>query len=154
MEAESYKKTVNQNLRQIRESKGLSTAALAQILGVSQAKISYIENSKGVLSAADVALLSRRLNVPVTEFFHGLNDGDESGVAPLIPHLARYGAVLLAKPKGIVLQALSFEEVFARTLGFLEDARVHQGFLAALIIHAATREIHVDRIFAQIGDNP
>lgn len=154
METDSFKKTVSQNLKRIREAKGLSTSDLARVLGVSQAKISYIEHCKGVLSAADVALLSRRLNVPVTEFFRGLTEIDSSGTHELIHHLVRFGAVLLSKPKGIIVEPRPFEDVFAHALGFLDDIRLHQGFLAALILQAATRELQIGRIFAMIGNSP
>jgi transcriptional regulator with XRE-family HTH domain len=155
MERDRYKKTLSQNLKAIRRSKGLTTVDLAKILGVSQAKISYIEHCKGILSARDVAILSRRLDVPVTEFFRGLSEPeDASGLKELVGHLVRFGAVLLAKPAGITLRALPFEDVFARSLGFIEDERLHRGFCAALITQAAAREISIDRVFAIIGDNP
>lgn len=154
METNLYKKTVNENLRRIRETQGLSTTQLAKILGVSQAKVSYIENGKGILSAADVAILSRRLSVPVTEFFKGLEDSDETGTKELIHHFVRFGAILLAKPKGISMKAVPFEDVFVRGLSFLDDPRLHQAFHAALITQASTQEIHLDRILAQVGGSP
>jgi transcriptional regulator with XRE-family HTH domain len=155
METDRYTKQLSQNLRSIRKSKGLRTVDLAQILGVSQAKISYIEHCKGILSARDLAVLSRKLDVPIAEFFRGLTEPeDASGVNDLVIHLARYGAVLLAKSAGVALSTVPFEDVFARALGFIEDDRLHKGFCAAWIAHAARREINIDRIFALIGNNP
>jgi len=154
MEADFYKKAVIQNLRRIREQKGLSTTQIAKILGVSQAKISYIENGKGILSAADVATLSRRLGVPVTEFFQGMDETDTTGAKELTHQLVRFGATLLAKPKGITKSATPFENVFVQALSFLDDPRIHQAFHAALIEQASIREIHFDRIFSQIGSSP
>jgi transcriptional regulator with XRE-family HTH domain len=155
MEPDRYTKTLSQNLRSIRKNKGLTTVDLAKILGISQAKVSYIEHCKGVLSARDIAVLSRKLDVPITEFFRGLNEPeDASGAKDLALQLARYGAVLLAKPSGVTFESVPFEEVVARALGFIEDDRLHKGFCAALISQAAHREINVDRIFALIGDNP
>ncbi|MGK5083377.1 helix-turn-helix transcriptional regulator [Bdellovibrionota bacterium FG-1] len=155
MASHPYEKILSQNLKSIRKSKGLTTVDLAKILGVSQAKISYIENCKGVLSGGNIAILSKRLNVPITDFFRGLSEEEEtSGVKELIGHLVRFGAVLLSKPAGIVLKAISFEEVFAQSLGFIGDDRLHKGFCTALIFQAAHTEINVDRIFAMIGNNP
>ena len=155
MNKDTYSKTLSENLKAIRRSKGLTTVDLAKILGVSQAKISYIEHCKGVLSARDVAVLSRRLDIPVTEFFRGLDKVDDGSVyKDLVGHLVRFGATLLAKPSGITLKNIPVEEVFSETLGFVEDDRLHKGFCAALIIQAATKEINVDRIFALIGNNP
>ena len=154
MNPEFYKKAVSQNLKRIRESKGLSTSIIAEILGVSQAKFSYIEHCKGILSAADVAILSRKLNVPITDFFSGINDEDKSERQDLIQQLARFGAVLLAAPKGIIVDAIPFEDVFVLALGFLEDERLHQGFLTALITQAGEQEIIVDQIYAHIGSSP
>jgi transcriptional regulator with XRE-family HTH domain len=155
METDNYTKKLSQNLKSIRQSKGLTTVDLARILGVSQAKISYIEHCKGILSARDLAVLSRRLDVPISEFFRGITEPeDATGVNELVIHLARYGAVLLAKPAGVTLHAVPFEDVFARALGFIEDDRLHKGFCAAWIAQAARREINIDRIFALIGNNP
>jgi transcriptional regulator with XRE-family HTH domain len=155
MEIDRFTKALSRNLRSIRKSKGLTAVDLAKILGVSQAKISYIEHCKGVLSARDIAVLSRRLDVPVTEFFRGLDEPDnESGTKNLANHLVHYGAVLLSKSSGLTLSPTPFEDVFAQALGFIEDDRLHKGFCAAWITQAANREINVDRIFALIGDNP
>ena len=151
---DTFKKTLSQNLRAIRKSKGLSTADLAEILGVSQAKISYIENCKGVLSAADVATLSKRLNVPVSEFFRGLDQEDNrTALNELVACLIYYGAKLLSKPPGITLKVTSFEDVLVRSLGYIEDDRLHKGFCTALITQASKKEINIDQIFAQIGNN-
>lgn len=155
MEQDIYTKTLSQNFKAIRRSKGLTTVDLAKILGVSQAKISYIEHCKGVLSAHDIAVLARRLNVPVTEFFRGIDKAeDRSTYQDLVANLVHYGAAFLKKPAGVVLKEVPFEEVITHALGFIEDDRLHKGFCAALIIQAATKEINVDRIFALIGNNP
>jgi transcriptional regulator with XRE-family HTH domain len=154
MNQSSFNKILSQNLRAIRKRKGLTTTDLAKILGVSQAKVSYIENSKGVLSAEDVAILSRKLNVPVTEFFRGLDSTVEvSNRQQLVSWLVQYGAVLLAKPTGIVLKEIPFEDVVNEALGFIEDDRIFKGFCVALISQAASSEINIDRIFALIGSN-
>lgn len=155
MEPDRLTKVLSRNLRSIRKNKGLTTLDLADLLGVSQAKVSYIENCKGVLSARDVAVLSRKLNIPITQFFEGVGDSeDPTGLKELIVHLVRYGAVLLAKPAGVSPSIVPFEEIFARALGFIDDDRLHKGFCAALITQAGSKEIHVDRIFSLIGDNP
>ncbi len=152
---EHYKKTLCKNLKAIRRSKGLSGNALAKILNTSQAKISYIENGKGVLSAEDIAVLSRRLNVPVIEFYSGLTDVlDLTKTKSLTHQLAHFGATLLIKPAGVALEATPFEEVFASSLAFIEDDRLHKGFCTALIKQASDHEINVDRIFSIIGNNP
>jgi transcriptional regulator with XRE-family HTH domain len=155
MSPDRYTRVLSQNLRSIRKSKGLTTVDLAKILGVSQAKISYIEHCKGVLSARDVAVLSSKLNIPVSEFFHGLNSPeDTSEIKELTAQLARFGAVLLAKPRQVHLKSVAFEDVFAHSLGFVEDDRLHKGLCAALISQGASKEINVDRVFAIIGNNP
>lgn len=155
MEHDRYSKTLSQNLRAIRKNKGLTTVDVARILGVSQAKISYIEHCKGVLSARDVAVLAKRLNVPVTDFFRDLSEDEEtSGINGIVGHLVRFGATLLAKPAGVPLASQPFEEIIARSLGFLDDDRLQKGFCAALITHASRGEINTDRLFALIGNNP
>ena len=155
MDKDSYSKTLSQNLKAIRRSKGLTTVDLAKILGVSQAKISYIEHCKGVLSARDVAVLARKLDIPVTEFFRGLDKNEDiSDSQALAGQLVHYGATLLVKPPSIPLKEIPFEEVFSQSLGFIDDERLHKGFCAALITQATSKEINVDRIFALIGNNP
>ncbi len=155
MEQDHYTKTLIKNLKAIRKSKGLTATDVAEVLDVSQAKISYIENGKGVLSARDIAVLSSRLNIPVIEFFKGLEEIEgETETSEVISHLVRYGAVLLTRRQKLPINDLPFEEVFANALGFLEDDRLQKGFCAALITQAASAEIHIDRVFAQIGNNP
>ncbi len=154
MDNDQYNRLLSKNLRTIRKAKNLTTVDLAKILGVSQAKISYIEHGKGVLSARDVALLARRLDVPVTEFFRGLENAEQSEKTNLAGQLAFYGASLLAKSSGITLKAPPFEHVFVEVLSFVEDDRLHKAFCAAFIIQAATKEINDDRIFALAGNNP
>ena len=122
MEKDTYKKTLSQNLRAIRRRKGRTTVDLAKILGVSQAKISYIEHCKGILSARDIAVLARRLGVPVTEFFKGLDKVDEiSSSQALAGQLVPYGATLLIKSPNIPIKEIPFEEVFTQSLGFIDD---------------------------------
>lgn len=155
MGTDFYSKTLSQNLKAIRQEKGLTTIEVAKILGVSQAKVSYIENGKGVLSARDVAVLSRRLDVPVTEFFQGLDkDQEKSEKADVTRDLAFYGAALLAKPPGVTLKAPPFEDVISRAFAFIEDDRLHKAFCTALITQASSKRLNVDRIFALIGNNP
>jgi transcriptional regulator with XRE-family HTH domain len=155
MNNDFYNKILSKNLKALRREKGLTTTDLAKILGVSQAKISYIEHCKGILSARDVALLAKRLDVPITEFFRGLDkepDGNEkNGIAG---YLVYYGASILAKPSGITIKAPPFEEVLSEALGFIEDDRLHKAFCAALITQADSKEINFDRIFALNGNNP
>lgn len=155
MNNDTYNKTLSQNLKAIRKNKGLTTIDLAKILGVSQAKISYIEHGKGVLSARDIAVLARKLDIPVTDFFRGLDkDADSSEQKNIAGHLVHYGASHLAKSSGTILKALPFEEVFSHAFEFVEDDRLHKAFCAALIIQAATKGINTDRIFALTGSNP
>lgn len=155
MEQDRYKKVLNQNLKEIRKNKGLTAVDVAQILGVSQAKISYIENDKGVLSARDVAVLSKKLNIPVTEFYRGLDKIEPySEIKETMGNLAHFGATLLAKPSFVPLKPVPFEEVFATSLAYIEDDRLNKAFHAALISHASSQELNIDRIFAIIGNNP
>jgi transcriptional regulator with XRE-family HTH domain len=154
MEQDRYRQTISSNLRAIRKSKGLTTVDLAKILSASQAKISYIENCKGVLSAEDIAVLSRRLNVPIAEFFAGLVEPDgEGSLEAVTGQLVRYGAVLLAKPSTELAKLLPFENVFARSLAFMDDQRIKQAVCTALIAQASETELHPRRIFAEIGNN-
>jgi len=54
MKPDTLRKLINKNLKEIRLRKGLSSADLGKILGVSQSKISFIEHDKGILAASDV----------------------------------------------------------------------------------------------------
>jgi transcriptional regulator with XRE-family HTH domain len=154
MEPDRYQRIISKNLKAIRKSKGLSAKDIADILGVSQAKVTYIEHCKGVLSARDVAILSRRLNVALSEFFRGLEEPeDKTEAKELASQLARYGAVLLARPSNVSPAAAPFEEIFSRSLAYTEDDRFNKGICTILISQAASKEIHADRIFARIGSN-
>jgi transcriptional regulator with XRE-family HTH domain len=154
MAHDALSKALSQNLRSIRRSKGLTAVDLAKVLGVSQAKISYIENCKGILSARDIAVLSKKLNVPVTDFFRGLDTVSvASDRQQVVGQLVHYGATFLAKPAGILLKEIPFEEVVSEALGFIDDDRIRKGFCVALISQASRQEINSDRIFALIGSN-
>src|SRR4051812_16438293 len=128
MDRDTYNKVLSRNLQTIRRSKGLTTVDLAKILGVSQAKISYIENCKGILSARDVAILACKLDVPVTEFFKGLDKVEDLSPSQVVAgQLAAYGATLLIKPQVTPVKEVPFEEVFSQSLGFMEDDRLNKG---------------------------
>ena len=93
MREDSYSRTLRENLRSIRKAKGLTTFDVAKILGVSQAKISYIETGRGVLSARDVAVLARHLDIPVVDFFRGLEyAANATAQAEIANQLAHFGA--------------------------------------------------------------
>lgn len=155
MRQDHYSKTLRQNLKSIRQESGLTATDVAKILGVSQAKISYIENGKGILSARDVAILSQRLSVPVSKFYEGLDKTEDgTGYSDLANQLAHFGAKFLAKSSSIQIAPTSFEEVITKAISFTEDDRLHKAFCTALIAQASTQEINFDRIFAVIGNNP
>lgn len=155
MNHDAFSKILSQNLKAIRQANGLTTTDLGKILGVSQAKISYMEHGKGVLSARDIAVLARKLGLPITDFFRGIESQEEqpSELNLLAGHLAYYGATLLAKPPGIILRPVPFEDVICRALSFIEDDRLQKAFCAALITRASSHEINFSRIFALIGAN-
>ena len=154
MEADFFNKTISRNLKLIRKSKGLTTEDLAKILKVSQAKISYMENCKGVLSARDIAILSKRLDLPITEFFKGLDaPGEHSEKDRVASFLIHYGAHELSNPLGLMLEVPTFEQVIQLALGYIEDDRLQKALCAALIAQSAKKDLNVDRIFALIGNN-
>ena len=154
MEADFYNKTISRNLRQIRKDRGLTTDDFAKILKVSQAKISYIENCKGILSARDIAIIAKHLDLPVTDFFKGLDrPGEHTEQERLASFLIQYGANELSNPAGLILKAPPFEEVIQQALGYIEDNRLHKAFCAALIVQAAKKDLNIDRIFALTGNN-
>ncbi|MFT4716718.1 MAG: transcriptional regulator with XRE-family HTH domain [Paracoccaceae bacterium] len=60
---------IGQTLRQIRKSNGISLAALAQDVSVSEATLSRIETGRTDATAAVLYRLAARLNVEITIFF-------------------------------------------------------------------------------------
>jgi transcriptional regulator with XRE-family HTH domain len=153
MDPNLCKKALARNLRRIRKAKKLSTTEIAEILGTSQARVSYLEHEKGTLSAVDVALLSRSLAIPLEEFFQDLSPVDETGGKQLTQQLIRFGANALQRPL-VVTETQVFEDVFVKSLAFLDETSVHHAFHGALLSYLADHELRFSRIYAQIGSNP
>ncbi len=61
---------VGQNIRRIRKEKGLTQVALSELIGYNEGTISNIENSSyQTFSLEFVYIISKKLNVPMEEFF-------------------------------------------------------------------------------------
>ena len=64
---------VGKNIQRIRKEKGLTQVQLADLVQYSEGTIANIENSSfQTFSLEFLYLLSKKLNVPITEFFKGL----------------------------------------------------------------------------------
>lgn len=65
---------VGKNLRRIRKSKMLTQVQLAELIGYSDGTIANIENSSfQTFSLEFIYIISKKLNVPIEEFFKNIN---------------------------------------------------------------------------------
>ncbi len=65
---------VGQNIKRIRKEKGLTQVQLADLVQYNQGTIANIENSSyQTFSLEFIYILSKKLNVPIAEFFKGIN---------------------------------------------------------------------------------
>ncbi len=65
---------VGQNIRRIRKSKNLTQVELADLIQYNEGTIANIENnSYQTFSLEFVYIISKKLNVPITEFFKGID---------------------------------------------------------------------------------
>ncbi len=65
---------VGKNIKRIRKEKGLTQVQLADLIQYSEGTIANIENdSFQTFSLEFLYILSKKLNVPITEFFKGLH---------------------------------------------------------------------------------
>lgn len=63
---------VDKNIRRIRKEKGLTQVQLADLIGYDSGTISNIENSSyQTFSLEFIYVISKKLNVPMSEFFIG-----------------------------------------------------------------------------------
>lgn len=65
---------VGQNIKRIRKEKGLTQVQLADLVQYNQGTIANTENSSyQTFSLEFIYILSKKLNVPIAEFFKGIN---------------------------------------------------------------------------------
>lgn len=66
---------VGKNIRRIRKAKGLTQVQLADLIQYNEGTIANIENnSYQTFSLEFVYILSKKLNVPITEFFKDIDE--------------------------------------------------------------------------------
>lgn len=65
---------IGQNLKRIRKEKGLTQVQLADLIHYSEGTIANIENNSfQTFSIEFIYVVSKKLNVPIIEFFKGIN---------------------------------------------------------------------------------
>lgn len=66
---------VGKNIRRIRKEKGLTQVKLAELIGYDDGTISNVENSSyQTFSLEFVYVISKKLNVPICEFFKEIDN--------------------------------------------------------------------------------
>lgn len=69
MTAREIQKFITYKLVEAREAKGLTQQQLSKLSGISQSKISKIENGTRYIEAAELFILSKALKKPINFFF-------------------------------------------------------------------------------------
>jgi transcriptional regulator with XRE-family HTH domain len=94
---EATRQSIVRKLREIRRERGWTQAELAEMLGLSQARISVIERGGGTISAEQFVALLALANVPIEDFLPRQNPEDE-----VQNTLARLGALHLREIEDVV----------------------------------------------------
>lgn len=117
---------IGDRLRALRQSRGLSLAALAKMTGISDATLSRVENAQTLVSAHNLYILGQALEVDITAFYATDSSPIRSGIRSVsrggegrVMETARYrstvlGAELARKkmhPAIDTVTATSLEEV-------------------------------------------
>ncbi len=71
---------IGQRLKTLRKERGLSLAELAEVIGVSEATLSRVENEQTLVSAHHLYQLSRTLGVDITAFFENQSKALSTGI--------------------------------------------------------------------------
>ncbi|MEP4199181.1 MAG: XRE family transcriptional regulator [Aliishimia sp.] len=93
---------IGMRLQKFRHAKGLSLASLAKLTGISDATLSRVENAQTLVSAHNLYILSKALDVDITAFYSpesnpirsGIRSVSRAGDAQKI-ETARYMSVIL-----------------------------------------------------------
>lgn len=68
------RKQVGKNVEAIRSSRGVSQSLLARMTGVDRSHINRLENARNNVSLDILVKIADGLDVPITEFFKGLDE--------------------------------------------------------------------------------
>ena len=121
-------------VRELRKARRWSQAQLAHELGLSQPRLSQIENGVGALSAEDLLRILRLFNVGVDYF-----DVQHETASPIQNALARHGAAHLALSQTLVPSSLDEPiEVMWEVLRHPESTR-HVTALAPVLVASIDR---------------
>ncbi len=71
---------IGERLRRFRMDKGYSLAALSQLTSISDATLSRVENAQTLVSAHNLYVLSKVLDVDITAFYAATSDPIRSGI--------------------------------------------------------------------------
>lgn len=95
----TFKKSILEGLIRLRKERRLSQAEFAQILGLSQQRLSEIERTGGSITAEQLVSLLQRFNLPLSYFANVERQDEESA---LQNSLARLGAKHLRESPNIL----------------------------------------------------
>lgn len=132
--AEREMPEVGQQVRELREERGLSLRALSQLSGLSINAISLIERGTNSPTVSSLHLLASALNVPITDFFQ---NGSKNTVVFLRP-----GERMRAEAGGIELESLGSGLPDQQAEPFLVNVSPGAGNIASPITHAGEEFVY------------
>ena len=137
---------IGKKLKALRESRRWSQSELAERLGISQARLSLIENGKASLDAEELLEVLRIFNVPASDFDP---KGRSNGSDALQNALARQGARhLLENQEAIPASALEDPEILIRQV-LADGTNPRQVAALAPVLVQQVGRINAPRLWTQ-----
>lgn len=143
----SLRNTIGQRVRQLRLDRRWTQVALAELLDLSQNRLSEIERGKGSFTAEQLVTILRTFNVPIDYFVP-----PKDAVSELQNALARLGATHLTESEGVLpserlKQALA---VIRETLAAAESPRQIAALAPVLVNHA--QSLNFAKLSSDLGE--
>lgn len=152
LEVREFRNRIGRAIRELRRQEGISSQALAKVLGVTQPTVSRIENGTTSISAEKLCFLARAFNRPLSYFVGGQSPiaYDEEDV--LKAGAVHYGAGHLKCKRTIDVQEhfRIFADFLNAALHEVDDPRFAAAVATTIYRQAADGKLNLTRIITTV----